>query len=70
MSIVAERPGNEACVSGADVCNPAARIVSADTTSGTLSSLVALSSREAVFTESPTAETIGVFGGPIRPTIV
>jgi hypothetical protein len=31
--------------------------------------LVILSNREAVFTESPTAEMIGVIGGPIRPTI-
>src|SRR6267378_5951037 len=68
-AIVPARPRNETSSSGIDVGIPAACSVSTDTTNGTPSSFVVLSSRAVVLTESPMAERIGVFGGPIRPTI-
>src|SRR5262249_25909622 len=58
------RPRNDTCVDVSGRFSPAARNVSAEVTSGMPRSLLCLSSREAVFTESPTAERIGVFGGP------
>src|SRR5262249_27915321 len=68
-SIVPARPRKDTGVNIARRRIPAASSVSAETTNCTPRSLVILSSREVVFTESPTAEKIGVFGGPIRPTI-